>query len=60
MIDAGNVNTRLASQPSLEECVAECGVAIDAETALSITAFCWSNGLDVAMVAFDMTTENGE
>ena len=48
---------RLRSQPSMYDQLETLGVCVDAEACLSITGFCWVNGLDVAMVAFDMRSD---
>ena len=56
IIKPSNIITRLKNQPSLEDCLRICGVAVDQESSLSITSFCWVNGLDVGMVAFDVET----
>lgn len=51
------VNQRLERQPGLYEQLMMIGVAVDAEAALSVTAFCWANGMDVASVAFEVYKE---
>lgn len=45
---------RLSGQPDTDECLEAIGVAIDYETALQITQFCWVNGLDDSNIVFQL------
>lgn len=54
MIVGKTVVDRLKTQPSMYDCIQYCGVAIDAESAIQVTAFCWANGMDFSLVAYDV------
>jgi hypothetical protein len=40
------VYERVQEMYDIDECMALCGVAVDVETAISVTAMIWSNGMN--------------
>jgi hypothetical protein len=56
-VGAKSVHQRIRRASDLAYWVDKCGIAVDGEAALGVTAFCWANGMDLAGIAFDIEVE---
>ena len=55
-----NIIDRLRRQPTMYDQLCDVGTCIDFEAALQVTAFCWANGFDTSLIAYDLELASEE